>query len=87
MDNIQKIVDAVNTIELSPEEVEKKNIIKRVEERFVSLCKSNDIKYMSKTYYKYQHVYFNGAIAVLDEVPAKWGVCLMSEREIVEKYD
>ena len=56
------------------------------EEDFKYYCINNNIKYKSKTYYKYQHIYFNGCIAILKEVPAKWGICLMSSREIIEDY-
>lgn len=65
---------------------EKGNAIIATEEAFKSFCITNKIKYKSKTYYKYQQIYFNGAIAVLGEIPAKWGICLMSDREIIKDY-
>jgi len=58
----------------------------KVEEAFKSFCITNNIKYKSKTYYKYQLIYFNGAISVLGEIPPKWGVCMIGSREIIEDY-
>ncbi len=74
--------------ELDQDDVIKYRIdrITSIEIEFKSFCMNNNIKYKSKTYYKYQMVYFNGAIAALGEVPVKWGVCLMSSREIIEDY-
>lgn len=66
--------------------INKDKTIKEVEDQFVKLCISQGIKYKSKTYYKYQHTFFNGAIIVLGEVPPRWGVALMSQREAVDDY-
>ena len=60
--------------------------IAKVEESFKQFCITNKVKYKSKTYYKYQLIYFNGAIPLLGEIPPKWGICLMSSREIIEDY-
>lgn len=67
-------------------EEEKKTAINNTELSFKKFCIDNNVKYKSKTYYKYQYIYFNGAIAVLGEVPYKWGICLISSREIIEDY-
>lgn len=80
MDTVNKTVAAANEVEIKEREVLK------VEEGFKSFCIANNIKHGSKTFYKYQHIYFNGAIAVLGETPAKWGVYIMSSRPIIEKY-
>jgi len=60
--------------------------MKKVEETFLTILKTNNIKYKSKKYYEFQYIFFNGAIAILEEVPPKWGIALMSNREIIEKY-
>lgn len=58
----------------------------KVEEAFKSFCITNKIKYESKTFYTYQQIYFNGAISVIGETPAKWGVCILGNRPIIEEY-
>lgn len=67
--------------------------INKIEEKFKEYCINNDVKYKSKKYYKQQHAYFIGTINVFIEyigndfiIPPKWGIALMSAREIIEKY-
>lgn len=61
--------------------------IKKAEEGFVSFCKTNHIKFGTKTFYKFQLAYFNGAIAILGIVPARWGVNLISARPVVQEFE
>lgn len=56
----------------------------RIEEAFKDRMKIQGVKYKSKDFYKRQVEFFSGACATLNEIPVKWGMCLMSGREIVE---
>jgi len=67
--------------------------INQIELKFKQFCINNEVKYKSKKYYELQHAYFVGTINVFVEyigndfvVPPKWGIALMSQREIIEKY-
>lgn len=60
-------------------------VVDRVEKHFEDITTQLDIKPGSKTYKKYQALFFKGAIAALGEIPVVWGVCLMSGREIIEE--
>lgn len=67
-------------------EKEKKTAIDNTELGFKNFCITNQVKYKSKQYYQLQSTYFNGAICVLGEIPPKWGVSIISNREIIEDY-
>lgn len=79
---VEDTVSKANDVELELNEA-----IDRVEKAFISFCKANNIKFDSKTYYKYQHIYFNGASMAMNHLPAKWGVSIMSSRSIVPKEE
>lgn len=58
-------------------------LIDKAEQAFVKSMKVNNIKRGTKTYLKMQAAFFQGAASVLGgEFPARWGVNLISGREI-----
>lgn len=56
-----------------------------IEENFKQITEQLDIKPNTKTYGKYQGLFFSGAIAAIGETPPLWGICLLSGRSIIEE--
>lgn len=68
------------------EKTEQQIIIERTEKAFLQCLKNNSVKYESNEYYKAQYYFFGGASMAINDVPARWGICLMARRPIIEKY-
>lgn len=60
--------------------------IQKVEEMFVTLCKQQGVKHGSQKFYTFQHLYFSGAIIAWNNPIPRWGVNLISQRPIVDKF-
>lgn len=58
----------------------------RVESVFKERMIGQGIKYESSKFFTAQVEYFSGACAVLNQIPVSWGIALMSNRPIIDKY-
>jgi hypothetical protein len=62
------------------------DIKERTEEVFKNRCIEQRVEWDTPDFYERQVEFFAGACAVLDEIPPYWGVCLMSNRSIINEY-
>lgn len=80
----------VETNETIPQEMQvgkpTKEDIERVESMFIHLCRNTSIKWGTKKFYEYQHIYFSGAIMMCNYSVVSWSVAMMGQRPIVDKF-
>jgi len=59
----------------------------RIELVFIQRMTNARVKFKSKTFYKLQAEFFSGVMAAYNLVPPYWAITIMTNREIVAKYN